>query len=124
MGKIKQKVALESVRFFARHGYYPEEQKVGNEFLVTVETEMLVAENLSDELSDTVNYERLLEIVSFEMKNSRKLLETVAHYILKTIVEEFPQVETVKVSISKLNLPVKAELKNSLVELTYYKNAV
>lgn len=119
---ITQKVALEGVRFFAYHGYYPEEQKVGNEFLVDIETETVVEENLKDELSDTVNYERLFEIASFEMKTPRKLLETVAHRILKTILAEFSQLANVKVGIRKLNLPVKGEVKNSLVELTYSNN--
>lgn len=122
MTMITQKVALEGVRFFAYHGYYPEEQKVGNEFLVDIETETVVEENLKDELSDTVNYERLFEIASFEMKTPRKLLETVAHRILKTILAEFSQLAKVRVGIRKLNLPVKGEVKNSLVELTYSNN--
>ena len=119
MAVINQKVALEGVRFFAYHGYYPEEQKAGNEFLVDIETHMPVKENLNDELSETVNYERLFEIASIEMKTPRKLLETVAHRMLKAIVEEFPKLSDVKVSIRKLNLPVKGELKNSLVELSF-----
>lgn len=119
MAVIKQKVALEGVRFFARHGYYAEEQKVGTSFLVDIETEMFVLENLNDELSDTVNYERLFEIASHEMKTPRKLLETVAHRILKAVLAEFTQVENAKVSIRKLHLPVNGEVKNSLVELTY-----
>lgn len=121
---ITQKVALEGVRFFAYHGYYPEEQKVGNEFLVDIETETVVEENLKDELSDTVNYERLFEIASFEMKTPRKLLETVAHRILKTILAEFSQLAKIRVGIRKLNLPVKGEVKNSLVELTYSNNGL
>ncbi|MBC7916050.1 MAG: dihydroneopterin aldolase [Pyrinomonadaceae bacterium] len=121
MGVIRQRVALESIRFFAYHGYYPEEQKVGNEFLVDIDTVMIVEENLSDELSDTVNYERLLALVALEMKTSRKLLETVAHLILKAVLIEFPQLETARVCIRKLNLPVKGEVKNSLVELSYSK---
>jgi 7,8-dihydroneopterin aldolase/epimerase/oxygenase len=119
MSSITQKVSLEGIRFFAYHGYYPEEQKVGNEFLVDIDTEMPVEENLDDELSDTINYERLFEIAAFEMKTPRKLLETVAHRVLKAILTEFPQLNSVKVGIRKLNLPVKGEVKSSLVELTY-----
>ena len=121
MAIIRQKVALEGVRFFAFHGYYPEEQKAGNEFLLDIETEMLVVENLNDELSDTVNYERLFEIASAEMAIPRKLLETVAQRILKSMIGEFPALETIRVSIRKLNLPVKGEVKNSLIELIYTK---
>lgn len=118
---IKQKVALKDIRFFAYHGFYVEEQKVGNEFMVDIETEMDVEENLSDELSDTVNYERLFEIADREMKISRKLLETVAHFILKSILVKFPDLDKVKVSIRKLNLPLKGEVQSSLIELTYLK---
>jgi len=121
METMQQKVSLEGVRFFAYHGFYPEEQKTGNEFLIDIETVVTVQENLSDELSDTVNYEKLYEIVSNEMKTPRKLLETVAQRILKTIRAEFPQLETVRVCIRKLNLPVKGEVRNSLVELSYTK---
>ena len=121
MAVIKQKVALQDIRFFAYHGYYPLEQVIGNEFLVDIETVTQVEENLNDELSDTVNYEQLFELASHEMKTPRKLLETVAHCMLKAIVTEFPQVDSVKVIIRKMNLPVKGEVKNSLVELVYTK---
>jgi dihydroneopterin aldolase len=122
MAHIKQKVALQGVRFYAYHGYYEEEQKIGSEFIIDLETTFDVIENLSDELGDTINYERLLEIAATEMVIKRKLLETVAHAILKKIRTEFPEVDMAKVSIKKLNLPVKTEVKNSLVELTYSKN--
>ena len=118
---IRQKVALEGVRFFAYHGYYPEEQKIGNDFVIDIETEMIVVENLSDELGDTINYERLYEIAVLEMKTPRKHLETVAHRVLKAVLADFPQLESARISIKKLNLPVKGEIKNSLVELTYSK---
>ncbi len=116
---IRQKVALEAVRFFAFHGFYPEEQLTGNEFLVDVVTEMQVKGGGDDELGNTVNYERLFEIVSAEMSRPRKLLETVAHAVLTQIAGEFPLVDMVQVSIRKLRLPVKGEVRNSLVELTY-----
>ena len=121
MAVIKQKVALNDIRFFAYHGFYPEEQKVGNEFFVDISAEFHTLENLNDELSETLNYEHLHEIASLEMKTPRKLLETVAHRILKAIVTKCPQVEIVTVSIRKMNLPVKGQVKNSLVELTYHK---
>lgn len=121
MANIRQKVGLEGIQFYAYHGFYPEEQKVGNNFLVDIETEMLVKENISDDLSSTLNYETLFEIAETHMKVPVKLLETVAHQILKEIVLKLPAVEHVKVSIRKLNLPVKGEVKSSLVELTYTK---
>jgi dihydroneopterin aldolase len=114
-------VALQGCRFFAYHGFYPEEQRTGNHFVVDIETERPAYAADSDELENTVNYERLFDIASAEMKVTSKLLETVAHRILKSVLAEFPDLEIVKVSISKQNLPVQGEVKNSLVELTYSK---
>jgi dihydroneopterin aldolase len=121
MPVIKQRVALEGIRFYAFHGFYPEEQKIGNEFVLDISTESNADKDFADELTDTVNYERLFEIAAEEMKAPRKLLETVAHAILVRIVSEFPKLETAKVSIRKLNLPLKGEVKNSRVELSYTK---
>lgn len=116
---INQKVALEGIRFFAYHGYYPEEQLTGNEFILDILTEFEVQSDGNDDLINTVNYERLFEIATAEMKIPRKLLETVAHQILKNIQEEFSFVHTVEVSIRKMSLPLMGEVKNSLVQLTY-----
>ena len=119
MDCVKQKVALQNIRFFAHHGFYPEEQLTGNVFFVDVETEFETAPDTSDDISKTVNYERLFEIASEEMKNTRKLLETVALSILNRIKSEFQFVTAVRVAIRKINLPVKGEVGNSLVELNF-----
>jgi 7,8-dihydroneopterin aldolase/epimerase/oxygenase len=116
---ITQKVALEGVRFFAFHGFYPEEQLIGNEFILDIITEMNVVSDGGDNLENTVNYERLFEIASSEMKHTRKLLETVAHGILNRIAEEFPFVDRAEVSIRKMCLPMGAEIRNSLIHLSY-----
>ena len=118
---ITQTVALESVRFFAFHGFYPEEQLIGNEFIVDIVTEMPVTNDGGDNLENTVNYERLHQIAESEMKATKKLLETVAHAILNKVIAEFPFIERVEVSIRKMALPLKGEVKNSLIKLTYNK---
>ena len=116
---IIQKVALENVRFSAYHGFYPEEQLTGNEFVVDIETSFKVHDDGGDELNNTVNYERLFEIASTEMRHTRKLLETVAHGILTQVSNEFAFLQTVKVSIRKMHLPVEGEVGNSLIQLTF-----
>ncbi|MXV50471.1 dihydroneopterin aldolase [Pedobacter sp. HMF7647] len=119
MGAFRQKVALENVRFFAYHGFYPEEQLTGNEFVLTLETEQDIFTNSSEDLSSTVNYERLFEIANDRMKQTKKLLETVAYAILDDIHREFLAVDFIRVSIRKTNLPMAGDIGNSLVELTY-----
>jgi len=119
MGTIKQKVSLEGMRFFAYHGFYPEEQLLGTEFLIDVDTELEVFGAGEDEISNTVNYEKLFQIVSIEMKTPRKLLETVAHAILEQIRHEFLAVKNIRVTIRKMHPPLGGDVRNSSVEVTY-----
>lgn len=121
MAGIVKRISLEGVRIFAYHGYFPEEQIIGTPFSVDVSTEMASTHDESDDLEFTVDYGRLFEIVSEEMKITRKLLEKVAHTILVRIKDEFPAVSKVTVSITKLSLPVKGEVRNSKVELIYVR---
>ncbi|PWG82093.1 dihydroneopterin aldolase [Pararcticibacter amylolyticus] len=116
---LRKKIGLEGIRFFAFHGFYPEEQVLGNEFMVDIITEMQVVHDGNDELEDTVNYEKLYEIAESEMKNTRKLLETVALSIIERIKELFPDIDTIRVSIRKMRLPLSGEINNSLVEFNY-----
>ncbi|WP_374164164.1 dihydroneopterin aldolase [Arcticibacter sp. MXS-1] len=118
MAKLRKTIGLEGVRFFAFHGYYPEEQILGSEFIVDITTGTYLIEDGNDELADTLNYEHLLEIASDEMKNTRKLLETVALRMLERIRASFPHLDLVVVRIKKLHLSLPGET-NSVVEYRY-----
>ena len=119
MGTIKQKISLEGIRFFAFHGFYPEEQVLGCEFIVDIDTELEVYGNGNDDINHTVNYERLFAIAKSEMENPRKLIETVAHGILEKIRHEFLAVKCIRVVIRKMHLPLAGQVKNSLIELVF-----
>ncbi len=112
-------MALQGMRFFACHGYYTEEQLIGNEYFVDIETQFDVAHDGGDDISATVNYERLFSIAERQMKEPRKLIETVAHGILKDICQEFAFLKNIRVYIYKMHPALNGEVKNSLVELTY-----
>ena len=51
-----QTVALNDVKCFAFHGYYPEEQLTGTEFLVSVAVTFVPAGGDTEDLERTVNY--------------------------------------------------------------------
>lgn len=116
------KVALHEVKFYAYHGFYPEEQILGGYYLVDAEVQF-GTKKVDDEISNTVNYERLYSILNEEMQQPRKLLETLVEAMIEKIRLEFPFSETIKVTIKKLNPPLPGEVKYSLVEITYLKEA-
>ena len=118
MNHFKQTVALKDVKCFALHGYYPEEQLIGNHFIVDLETEFSPI-GFDDELGQTVNYEDLNSIILEEMKITQKLLETVLKNIISKVIKLYPFVEKIDVSIKKLNPPMPGQIGHSFVKLTY-----
>lgn len=119
MGVLMQKVSLGGVRFYSYHGFYPEEQTIGSEFFLDLDTEFEVFDSGGDEIANTLNYEQLFQIAFEEMSVPRKLLETVAHAILDRIRYEFLAVQTIRVSIRKMHPPMGGEVENSTIELRF-----
>lgn len=119
METTRQYVALTDLRFYAFHGYYPEEQVLGNEFTVAIRTGFCKQEGIADELDRTVNYQTLYNIVEAEMQLARKLLETVAETVLSRIRTEFPFVDEIEVTICKNQPPFGADRAKATVTLNW-----
>jgi dihydroneopterin aldolase len=111
-------VSLEGMAFFARHGFYEEERKLGNRYEVDIAVETPLQDAATnDELTGTVNYEGLYRIVREEMETPSKLLEHVAGRILERTCREFPAIYSVEVSISKFNPPIGGVCERSRVRM-------
>ncbi len=112
-------IALEGLEFFAFHGYYDEEQKIGNKYGVDLYLKTdLHAAGTSDKLAETVNYEVLYRVVLIEMQQPARLLEHLAHRILDRVMNEFPRVRRRRVSVSKFNPPLGGICHRAQVTLT------
>jgi dihydroneopterin aldolase len=100
-------IHIEGMEFYAFHGHFKEEQIVGNKFLidVTLETDMEIPME-SDNLKDTVNYQRAYEIVKQEMQKKSHLLEHIAGRILNALYAEVEGIKKATVKVSKVNPPV------------------
>ncbi len=108
-GLLFQKITLNDLRFFAYHGFYPEEQVEGNEFFVNITVTFLLTEFLNPEsqedLSTTINYETIYQIAESEMAMPRKLLETVCQNMIQKMLAEFSFAESIEICIRKSKLP-------------------
>lgn len=100
-------VALEGMEFFAYHGFYKEEQRIGNKYSVDLKlrTDFSKAAE-EDDLSGTINYESVYNLVKHEMLHPKKLLESIGQKIIMAVMDEFPRVQEVEVSVSKFNPPI------------------
>ena len=61
-------ISIEGMEFFAYHGCFEEEQIIGNRFMVDIYLEVStdLAEH-SDNLAQTVNYQRVYEVIKKEI---------------------------------------------------------
>lgn len=112
-------IELKGMRFFAHHGCFSEEKTIGNFFIVDFAVEAdVTAAGESDALEDTLNYQKIFDIVKEEMAVSSNLLEHVATRILKHFKADFPGTGKATVSISKLNPPLGGEVAASKVTIS------
>lgn len=112
------KVILEGLEFHAYHGVYPQERSSGNKFEVDVSVETEIDSSaFEDDLTGTINYERLYDVVKEEMAKPSKLLERVGHNIAGKILSSFPQAISVHISISKFNPPIGGVCKKASVSI-------
>lgn len=113
------KVALEGMEFFAYHGYYDEEQKMGNKYSVDVVVETdLTAAAQHDALAETINYELLYKIISGVMGRPSRLLESLNLQIIREVFQRFANANRVEVSMSKFNPPIGGVCRQARVTMS------
>ena len=111
-------IALEGMQFYAYHGVYPEEQKIGTDYIVDVYIDTFVDKPAgSEELKDTINYETVYLICEAVMRHPAKLIETVASRISLGIKNNWGFIKEMKVRVRKMNPPLGGIVKAAYVEV-------
>jgi dihydroneopterin aldolase len=97
-------LVMENMEFYAYHGHFEEEQKIGGRFTVdlVIETDIARA-SITDDLTDAVDYSRIYELVRIEMAKPSKLMEHLARRIVDAVYGASDQIKQVKATVSKLN---------------------
>lgn len=111
-------IGLEGMEFYAYHGVYEEERKIGGKYIVDVlvYTNAVDAE-LHDDLNGTVNYEQIYKAVDQNMLQPVKLIERLARKIMDDIRLFVVKEDTIRIKIRKLNPPLGAKVEASVVEM-------
>jgi dihydroneopterin aldolase len=112
------KIFLDEVKIYAYHGVLAEENIIGTYYILNVElhTDLWKAAD-SDDLNDTISYADINDLIHDEMKIKSKLLEHVAGRIISKVHEKFPQIDYIKLKITKTAPPMKGEIKGASIEL-------
>ena len=101
-------ITVEGIRVFAYHGHLPEEEKLGGHFIVNVWVTADTSEaEKTDDLNDTVDYVKIIEIVKEQMAIRSDMIEHPARRIVDAILP-IQKVKKVKVEVEKINPPIDA----------------
>ena len=118
MKLMSSKIYLRNVRFHAFHGVLPQEGIVGNDYLVNLELDYDFSSALkTDDLQGTLNYAEVYQKVREEMAVPSKLLEHVAGRIAHRLFSDFPEIQKLQLSITKVNPPMGADSDGAGVEV-------
>ena len=105
---IKTSIQLHNLEFYAYHGLLPQERVVGGHYRVDVELSLTppLRALTEDVIDDTVNYAEVYALIRQQMEQPVNLLEHLAHRITQGLYAQFPQIQAVKLSVTKVTPPI------------------
>lgn len=99
-------VRLHNLIFSGHHGVFKEELATGNTFEVDLDVIYDEQGHRPESLDTIVNYVILFGIVKKRMHQPSPLLEKIAEEIIRKILEQYPFIKEVVISIYKLQAPI------------------
>ena len=104
-------IQVYGIRSYAFHGCLKEETNIGGNYIIDIDIDYNFTESAkNDDLSQTIDYVKIKEIVISEMNVASKLIETVAYRILNSIKQKHPSIEKCKVVLKKINPPIDGDV--------------
>ena len=111
-------IILENMEFHAFHGCMEHEKNIGNTFLVTVKINIDTTQaGISDNLEDTLNYQLIYNVIRTQMEIRSNLIEHLASRIVDAVMEQFDQIKSIKLKLTKLNPPLGAKVESVSIKL-------
>jgi dihydroneopterin aldolase len=113
------RMTLRGMRFFGYHGVFPEENRLGQQFIVDVELRLNLSEAaVRDDLERTVNYAELHALVKSVAEGPPfKLIEALAGNVASSVLDAYTIVNEVTVRVTKPHPPFDIHFDGVTVEL-------
>lgn len=102
------KIRIRQMAFYAYHGVFPEERKIGQRFFVNVELDVDLRQAAeTDDVQYSVDYGDVYQVVGSVVEGAAcDLIETVANRTCAQILARFPLVDRVWVEVEKPSAPI------------------
>tara|TARA_B100000768_G_scaffold141571_1_gene133304 strand:+ start:5903 stop:6253 length:351 start_codon:yes stop_codon:yes gene_type:complete len=104
-------IKVHGIRTFSFHGCLEEEKIIGGNYIVNVAINCdFKTAAIQDDLSKTIDYVAVKEIVVIQMSITNNLIESVAYKIIHEIKKNFSLANTCIVEIKKINPPIDGDV--------------
>lgn len=111
-------ILLKEIRCYAYHGVAPQENLIGNEYIIDLKLKVDIGKAArTDEVTDTVNYAEVHQVIKEEMSVPSNLLEHVGGRMIQKLFDRFPCIEGIELRLSKRNPPMGADIESAGIEL-------
>jgi dihydroneopterin aldolase len=112
----QDRIFLEGLIFYAYHGVHPEEKKLGQRFIIDITmTRDLRAAGMTDDLTQTTSYNDVYrEARAIAEGGPYDLIETVAEKIAAAVLTTHAEVQDIRVTIRKPDVPIKGSILQSV----------
>jgi len=115
------RLGIRNAQYYAYHGVKTEEKKIGGKYEIDIDL-WYNATNavLEDKVSDAINYEEALFIVSEVLVGEEQydLIETICNEIANSLMEKFISLEKVRCVVRKYTLPIRHIVSHMEAEQT------
>ena len=109
-------IELMGLAVFGHHGYFEEERRLGQRFLVDVWVDVRGEATESDRIEDTLDYRRIAALVCDVFAGEeRLLLEGLAGAVVDGILERFEAVERARVRVRKPDVVLDPPVEHAAV---------
>ncbi len=114
------KIYINNLEFIGFHGVFPEEKKLGQKFLVSLELTVDTREaGKTGDLTKSVHYGLVAQDVEkIFLEKSIDLIETCAENIAEMVLKKYELVKEVKVTVKKPWAPLQMHFENVAVEIS------
>jgi dihydroneopterin aldolase len=118
-------VFVTGLALHAYHGVMQHEAKVGQTFKLDLVLEIdLTTASRTDKLAHTVGYDQVVDIASRAFCAKRyRLVEAAAGAVADAVLNQFPQVSGVRVTVHKPHAPIAATFDDVGVSIRRARNA-
>lgn len=111
-------IHLRGLEFYAYHGVLPEEQVLGQRFLIDMDIfSDLRQAGYSDQVGDTIHYGEVYQVIKACVTEDRhQLLEHLAEEIAQRVLEQF-SCASIRVEVHKPQAPIPGIFRDVSVEI-------